>query len=1347
MIESIKNNSKILMAIKVIIGIAIILCFSRLTWGDGVKSYYNYKDYDYQNNNDGGETFVLSGQNEVRQVFTAAGNVINNICIYYGDTSNRVLTVAIKTMDEKEIINTKINTDILEKNEWNKLGISTDKLQRGSDYYLVISSDEGLDGVITGNGQYPKIYKDSFVGGEISQGKVLSGISFTYCYITLASVFEFLIKILVSAFIAMILCFSVANFEKIYASFKEEGKQGISFAIFLSVSAMLLYNPIGADNTKVISFKRIIGSGINSDVDVARRTSNFNYWFIAFGILFIVFFMGANYFLKKEKSENSKKILKFLDSFIIVANCNLILRCITFFKDSQTVDNIFYFSQSLFIIVVIIAVAYMVFGIEKYISVNVFECIAAIIFSVSVALTVFYGKELGGGRLVIGIICLLFILTFTVCRFVGDKFNSINSQNRLFYSAVIASFIPLATSLYIELIHVLIQHDIFVAHPAKYYKIACIAGFICYIAILFVAEKKKLYITDWKRIAFPVFAVGVTCLSIQIPLTSTYNPHLFEGANASILMSDFLNFGDIPIVQHYGGHMMTGVWEGVLYALINCDYAGIVSPYESLINVLLVLLFYYMISKIWNREMGLVVALLFPFLGFVSYYALGIMICLAAMSYVKKNTWSRAIILWAAFVWCTIYRLDLGFAFGAAVIIALIIYVVVNKNWKALKQLGLSLIGWGIIGGALWFIICLVKDVNPINRLIEFLLINLSNQNWAYNNIGNVDNTIFAWGYIIVPFVMVLALLYTVYSKNFRENIGTEKWILLLILNLSYFENYSRGLVRHSLTENSTTIVFWCAYLFLALFVSFYKDDVKLFVPLFMIFILLNRLFVSESNFSSLSVVDSAVSKPESIIQSWKPTRFYDEEEAYVLADGTEFKTSWEKLKYEKDNVNRVVLEDKLVDYVAGYEHIIDELLEDDETFVDFVNKTVIYSIMGRRCPVYVAQSPLQLSGEFTQEEFIKEIDGVPVVLMPVDGENYEASNSLDGLTNAYRYYKVYEYICQNYRPLCKYDDEYAVWCLPSKYDEYLEKVENMIAGKDYINAFLAAETIGKENVKLSQGNDETVVISSTGIDPKVTELQNIIDISEYIGLKMKISIDYSTDTPGLMQLYFTTGEGENYSSEKVVNAQINEEGTAIFDLPVTKYTKLRLDIPEESNVVVNSFKVGSVVKTIDYGYDGPVESVDDSGNTKYEYVNALHNTFLAFLPRIWAESDSKNASDNNVICDLTDNDGIFVFANKDIDKENGNYLKISATYDGLDTQGMYDDDDEYVDATVLMGTYNNGQFVEKYRYNLNFNEGDHEYLIRCSTDYYWYTERINAVKIVTDGKLRNFTMQLLEGD
>jgi len=641
-------------------------------------------------------------------------------------------------------------------------------------------------------------------------------------------------------------------------------------------------------------------------------------------------------------------------------------------------------------------------------------------------------------------------------------------------------------------------------------------------------------------------------------------------------------------------------------------------------------------------------------------------------------------------------------------------------------------------------------------------MISMSNQNWALAGIGNAENTLFAWCYIVIPFLIIICLIYTVFSKSMRERIGNEKWMLLLILGWSYFENFSRGLVRHSLAESATTIVLWCAYLFLAVFLCCFKGNKKLFLPAFMILILCNTLFVQDSNFTSTTVADDSVSAPESVIESWEPGRFSEEEyaleqdksrEGNETADEEKKEsnhptTYWEQLKRDQKVVKRVEINSELEKYIGKFEAVFDVLLDEDDTFVDFINKTMLYSLIGKEAPAYVSQSPLQLSGEFAQEEFVKEIEGVPLVVMPIDENNNLASNALDNIANNYRNYRVAEYIYQNYIPLCKYESNFAIWCLKGDYDKYKDRLSGLITGIDYIEELKGSENINKNNVAFSAEKDGSVTVASTGLDSMIAELQNIIDTSWYRDQDMCISIDYRTDIPGTMQLFYTNGKDESYNGEKVVSAEIADSGKADFVVPITKHSKIRLDIPDGSTVTVKSFVVRSTLEYIDYGYDGPAIKDDGNGNISYEYIGTLHNHNISQLPRIWAETDKKDAVSNTVIADSDYKDDILVFDKSSFTpSENGNYIKLTATYDGTDSDGLYRGDDEQLSGIVILGTSKDGEFKEKCRYYMTFKEGKHDYLIRCSTDYYWYTGEINAIKIQSDGVLYNQGAQILEGD
>lgn len=1123
--------------------------------------------------------------------------------------------------------------------------------------------------------------------------------------------------------LAAFLCYTVWNIEKLIAAFKESNhKNSLFYALFHATSITLFFNPLDAVSTEIKSFNRVIGSGITSNVDVSRRISNFNNWFILFAVSFVLFYLFSNYVLHKDKSEEIKKVESFLDHYIILANCSLLLRCITYFqKETDTTDCNFIFT--LVLLIDVVAQLYVFLGLDRYMSVDKFGKLgflgASLAYTISI---IFFGSVLTENLL-----CILLAyaaLMFVFC-FVGKKIiNSVVFSNTLTAGVLLMSATPLLTAIYMEFIHVLNQYSIFIRNPAKYYKIAIVALLLLWVALTVLLNKKKFVVSKWKPFAFPIFVCGVASLANIIPLVTTHTPDLFESANYGVLINDFLSFGKIPLVEHYGGHMMSYVWEGLLYGIINRDFAGAaMSPYSGITIVVHVVLFYALVKIIWNDELALLTSLIIPFFSFWSYFGLGMMVCLLAIMYIRKNTYFRAALLWAGAIWCALYRLDLGFAFDLAVIVALIIYIVITKNKTALKQTGLTLIMWAAAGVLLWVILCLVKGINPVYRLLEFLYVNLSNQNWAYTSIGDSGIAAFGWVYVIFPLISVAALTYTCLSKKLRQRIKLEWWLLLMMFGFAYIFNFSRGLVRHSLAEGITIIPLFSGYIFIAFFAVCYKNRAKLFLPVFLILVVFNSLLLSSANFSSFTFADLSVKSANVITEEW-------DEMISVNAP-----------------VQRVVYSDTTKDYLAQYA-VFDELLEEDETFIDYINKTALYFLLDRECPVYVSQSPLQLSGEFMQKQFIKQMDNIPLVLMPVDAENYHLSSMLDGVANAYRYYYVSEYIYQNYVPLFRYGDVYAVWCLKDRYDYYLEKTDRVTGNDVYDGVVLTSPDLTLYNMD-AVGEENTGVVTSYGSDPTILELQKVIDVASYKNQIVTFSISFETDSPSLIELFYTTEPGEEFVAEKSFMDNINKSGTLTYSFPVTEHTRLRLDIAEQSTIKITSFKVTSSAQFIDYGYDGPFEDEDDeSGETIYTYTSTFHNYSLYQLPRIWAEYDEKDAINNKALATFKKKSGTYyIEPNTKISKENGNYLKFSIRYDGHNDKDHSLSNDEYIDATIVLGTHQNGKFVEKARYMMTLQEGTHDYLVRCSTDYYWYLDQIDALRIYADGKLKDVTISLLEGD
>lgn len=1333
------NDKKIRILMKFMISVAMFFIVIQAFFMNGIKPYCSEKEYLYQNDFMAEQVIPVSA-NQLEQRFIAKGNKITNLSIFINSADSQLIDLTILN-DKGKVIKTK-RIDIADYSigYWNKVDFECD-VDREGKYVLRLNSENGLNSFIIDRGDHPEIFLTCDITQEKTQGCLVMGIQQSYVYMTLANLLELNFSLMIYLALTSALCFAVFNFEKLMKEWSSKYyPKGVWYAMYFATTLVLVFNPIDAIRVEMDSFKRVIGAGLIENVDVTKRISNFNFWYIYFIIAFIIFYILVNHYKQQKIRSEQLKVVAFLDQLIVLSNVNLFLRCITYFADRNNKQTEFYYSTAMLVIIVSICIIYIILNLDEKINSISFLKLEIIAFCLGYTIAIISQKEWGEGRLLFGIQST-FMLLVPICVFFTSGLSKKVDNSILTLSVNIVALLPFLTSFYIEFINILNQHYVFVYDLRNCYIMFIVVVFVILLVTLAVVYKMEIKISKWKIWTYSWLVLGLASLQQQIPLEDIYNIYgtdIFEAANSSILISDFLKYKDIPIIQHYGGHMMSGVWEGLIYAILNNDFQGaIFSPYSGYIIPILAVLFFLLLRKYLGDEIALLATLFFPFMDNWVNYGLGMAVCLAMWAYLKNNTYLRAATIWLAFINTAIYRLDLGFSIGMACIATLIVYVVVYKNWKAAKQLTITLIAWGIIGIFLWFGLCWIKNINPINRLMEFLMISLSNENWSYDNIGNTGNMLFAWCYILIPFCVAGGLCITIVSKKFREKLSLELWVLLLILGFAYFTNFSRGLVRHSLVETAITTVLWDAYIFIALFLSFYTRRKGLFLPLFSFFIISNVALITPTNYILSTIGDRSSEQLGEFTHKWTVDRL-------TYEDSPQTETYWMEIARNKEKINRVKWSESLKATVYPYKLVIDALLEEDETFVDFSNKTFMYSAIGRRNPVYVSQSPLQLSGEFTQKMFIDEMHDIPIVLMPINNEH--SAYMLDGIANSYRYYKVAEYIYQNYVPLCRYDSEFAAWCLPERYDDLREKMLPLIESTEYVEKLYDANDIFFNCKKAIDNLTGERFIMFTGTDPKVDGIQNIFDLSRYIDENVKISVVYETDIEGDMQLFYTTVKEEIFTEERSLTKRISGEGIAEFIIPVTKHTRLRLDIPEKSSVKIKSLVVSTPISIMSYGYDDPIKTIDEDGNNWNAYDNGLHSYRLSYLPSIWAENDI--ATLNRVKCELERKDTYFLFDRLAVYPiKQGNYLLLNATFNGFDMGKNYCSDDENIEVVIKLGEYENCKFTEKYQYVIKVKEGEGQYLIRISNDYHWYYDDINAVKIVSSSQLNDVSLKILEGD
>lgn len=1091
------------------------------------------------------------------------------------------------------------------------------------------------------------------------------------------------------------------NLKKRIADFQSSGKQGFQYALFFALNIILFFNPISKKNTKVLEFKRLMGNGIANNWDCERVIAHFFALFILFSVLLICFWFIFDLLKRKvniSRSSENKNCIHFLDSFMTFACAVTLFRCLYFFQKKADDAPLFDYATILLYLVALSGFVYLIFRLSKNITFDFYKQILIIFFSFSFcAFTLLKNYKLQTFQLLFLVLIIIAIKIFKNI----EKNKICNSYVKS--ASIVFSFFPLMTSFYFELLNIMNSHNVFVTRIRKYYAIA--SFLLIFVSVIFaiIVNLKNLKIDFWKRISFPALVLGITFLSVQAPLSATYSADIFEGANLSIPVSDFLNFGKIPVVSHYPGHMMSGVWEAFVYSFLNGDkFGAIFSPYSSFIQIpILVLLFFYFVKAILNEDVALLATILFPFYGEWSYFGMGTLLALAVAAYIKRNTICRAFLVWLSFVWCALYRLDLGFAFFAAAFVSLVIYVLKYKNKTALKQLVFSLLISALAGILLWTVLCLQQKANPVLRLIEFLKLSASNQTWAYPSIGDRNFNFFSWCYFFVPLFCAFSLVVLIFSNDIQKRISPQILILALIFGFSYFFNFQRGLVRHSLVENAKDIVLWSSSIFLALSLSIILKRKNLFFPILAAVILVNANFMNGRIFSKKSIAENVAPKIQ------------------------------ENLATERAHkVQRVVFESGMKNYCEGYKQILDKLLNEKETFLDFKNATFIYSAIGRENPVYVAQSPLMLSGEFTQKMFIKEIadriETVPIALLPLNWER--ASASLDGIMNNYRNYKVAEFIYTHYKPLATCSD-FAIWAENNRYDEIKNKISESEIRVD-MNKILVFENFQTNSCQILKNyDDKSFTMKFTSSDPFVSNMHDFVDISSFVGKNVTLAFDYESDTDGMMQLFYTTESGESYSEQKSVRVNIKNFGTATFTFPVTENTRFRLDTPEKSSVKINSITASSdatLIKNLPYDLE-------------------FHSYNLAYLPGLWAEKDSKHAAKNKVAAELYYDDSaslafdngekIYSFDSAKIEKtQQGNYLllKINNT-------------ENQRGVSISLGFSDGWNFEKTYDFNFELLPGEHEYIFRISSDYLWFFKNVNAIKV--DSNFPELEGAILEAD
>ena len=387
---------------------------------------------------------------------------------------------------------------------------------------------------------------------------------------------------------------------------------------------------------------------------------------------------------------------------------------------------------------------------------------------------------------------------------------------------------------------------------------------------------------------------------------------------------------------------------------------------------------------------------------------------------IRHQTMQTYLFYWSGLAFLLLYQLDYGLMFGLASLITFLLLTLVKKIPVDVKKFWIAgfivtAVGTGIALSACW-----IKGVSPISRALEFVDVSIaSNPIWAYYAIGKSDNGAMFWAYVATPLVSLCVVLWMLRTMLKRKDVSIIRWAGIMAFFIGVLINMNRTMVRHSLLEG-IDVISRCGIVFAVALLLYELKGRRVWV------------------FLSVSMIVAAVVQPLSqgdIIRN----------NPYNIIAGQAQNSAANMLLPEEQppqKVDRMIVDtNQEAEQVKAF---MDLLLEEDESYVDFSNQSALYALIGRESPFYVSEVPGLLAGEYSQQCYIDQIEqsAQKLPLMLTAGDILKEYNfELDGVALNTRYYKIVEYLCNQYRPLLKWNN-YAIWVRIDQYEVALEKLE-----------------------------------------------------------------------------------------------------------------------------------------------------------------------------------------------------------------------------------------------------------------------------------------------------------------
>lgn len=1059
-------------------------------------------------------------------------------------------------------------------------------------------------------------------------------------------------------------------------SFNNKAFLALSFFICLSLFSPFI-NILFEIKPEVSNFSQhIISNASINNLDVGKRVSLFYETLIGLflftGIVFI--------FLKKltSNTNDASKLLKHLYNISIIG-------ILTFFS------GILLYQTDTAIYFILVSLLFLFNEIQTNKNNNIILALWPVLISFPIALfsyTFIKNKNflekippelrIKGYVISIDFQALVFIFflfgSAIVCYFIKNQILKKKESNKLLLASLPIVFVPTILSFLLESLNVInVRFDIVYNHPFLIFLILILVAFGLFFYLLNSKKEAKSQIINKYFMSFCL-------LSYVILIAQPYRfmipeKEFFEAANQGISVDHFFKYGSLPIVETFDAHMMSQQFFSYIYVFFNGYEPWAHSLYIQYFYILEILVLFFIFKKVLGDVYSFFIILCVPILPLISNeFATAGLFALFIIKFLNNPKTKNFYLFWIVGILICLYKLDIGYS---SLLSGIIIYLLFNKllnNKFEIKKLIKSAVIVIFPLVVLFMVLCLIKSINPITRLQEFLLAAMSDQNWGIAQMGNMSNYLFRVSYYILPLIITTYAVYILFKllfqkEFFQEKLKNQKTVSAIIFFFFFFFffifNAQRGIVFHNFEYGNIfriTSTIPIALLFLTLI---FNNKNKL-IYFFLVFLGM-FLFMNSANADFKNISYSLLTK------SINSNSFHEKFLEMSSFNGTRLHVTFDQTE------------------INFFKSFLDKSLAKDETYYDFSSTNLFHVLTNRKNPSYINQTPLMLNGDAAQDFEIENIkkNNISIVLMPIK------NNIWHGITGSYvdlKYYKMAEYFYANYSPLYR-SGTFDVYVLKSKKAYFEAKLKSL--GEVACNAsitdfkFFNQSSINKSNLVVENINN-TIKLKSTGASPYFIGIMDYLRKNDKLKnetLPSKLNFKFNASNTGNIKIYYNLNPTDTFSEERAKEFPITVAGNNEINMDFTK-------IPLEIMVSIN---VQSITPQVFQFLSDSKGSVNRPEKIDY---------FIGAVPKLWAEN-SRNIDFSSVkpfkqtVEETT----------ASIESKNLNRGKIGVF--------AYLEIESEIDLTASVDLLVNN--TSKATYGFSILPGKHSYAIRVSNGYYWW--------------------------